>query len=308
MILREQLDRYLHRFCRRAGLETALYRAEARLISRLSKSRWFRARYRRAQTELFERFLRETRILEQNPDLDPATEVQQALLADHMMKRWNRRWPLHACPRPQVVRLIDVENEGVLEEAHRAGRGVILAQFHAFAARLVFPWLEHRGIHPLYSIDRKGPPTPGVKAGSAHSTPAASLAWARDLLAARRCLGQGGVVRILPDGFHGKSGLSHVLHHRKREFRTAFAELAIDTGATVLPTSAVLKPDGRMRVRFHAALSSGDLTLPREVRMRMLMEQYVTFLSAEWCAAPANVSSIHMRSFLERSSAATPDH
>jgi len=87
MISRQQLDRYLHRFCRRAGLETALYRAEAGLISRLNNSRWFRARYRRTQAELFERFLRETRILEQNPDLDLESEVRHALLADYMMKR-----------------------------------------------------------------------------------------------------------------------------------------------------------------------------------------------------------------------------
>ena len=293
--LLKQLDQTFHAISIKFGKETLLYLVEALLFSKICRYEWFQVKYRTKALGDIQCFLDTTNILLKNPRLDPKEVIQDFLLCDYLNRHWNWGWHLDACQPERLIQLIKVRGEECFQNAYRQGNGVILAQYHTFAARMVFPWLANMGVYPLLSVDNSKFHKSVQVQGRLDRI---SFSWARTLFAARSCLEEGGVIRILPDGFLGSGGAIYEFYQRKRPFRPAFAELSLETGAVVIPTSAVTHQNGRFEITFHPPLDSGDASHGRADRIDGLVRQYIKFLEGEWASAPGNISTFLMRQFI----------
>jgi len=142
----------------------------------------------------------------------------------------------------------------------------------------------------------KSPPIVQAHIGGAqHLTPRSdpdhaaitALLFARQVEYAHQILEQGGVAQIAADGQHGRSAmLLYNFHGRGAPFMTGFAELALATGAQVIPLTYTITATGEARFGLSAPLDPGATTLPHSARVAHLVAQYVAHLSNLWAAAP----------------------
>ena len=111
------------------------------------------------------------------------------------------------------------------------------------------------------------------------------------LLKCKSILARGGIVLVLPDGYGGLSrGVSLPFHGRMISFKAGFAELAIETGAVVIPVStAVDVRKGQVTVSFLEPLDIGPFDMGRAERVKGLIRQYAAFLKEEWACCPGIV-------------------
>ena len=291
--LLHKIEGNLYAMSARIQRSPMLYWAEAQFLAWLCGQSWAQRRYWSSKVETVERFLRETALPLSNSQSAPIQVVQQALFCDNFIRHW--RWRLSTWQPQQLAQVVTVRGWEAWRTAYEQRKGIILISYHTLAARLILPWLAHAVVGPSlvlgsrYQVDTTG------------DLPNSPFLYARQLHAARSCLAAGGVVQILPDGFQGSGGISLPLYQRRRLFRTAFAELALSTGAIITPASAILDLAGKIEITFHPPLCVGEKNQPRSEQIEALMKQYVAFLHTEWCAAPGNISIGHMEQFLKNS-------
>lgn len=100
------------------------------------------------------------------------------------------------------------------------------------------------------------------------------------VLHAKNLLAQGGMVMVTGDGAQGVRGVEASLAGRTWRFRSGGAELALDTGAILLPVFNTLAHNGEITVEFLPPLTSN---LPaREQKIEELTGQYAALLAARW--------------------------
>jgi lauroyl/myristoyl acyltransferase len=106
---------------------------------------------------------------------------------------------------------------------------------------------------------------------------------------AREVLAGAGVVRVAGDGLHGTGGRTWPFHGRARHFRPGIAELAVDTGAPVVPVFGVLSDAGRLEVEFLPALDPPGPAMSRRAAVDACLGQYVRLLEQRWSVDPGSV-------------------
>lgn len=179
----------------------------------------------------------------------------------------------------------------LLAEAVSRGRGVILLSYHSPALGLL-PAVLHSAGHTQI----------GAISGSSAADPLAAMAQlTAQIQQAYQLLGKGGLLVVMGEGSYGRSGeVEAVLFGRRRAFKVGFAELALQSGAAVLPMVAAFDAAGRLCVSFAPPLDPGIPTTGRQARVEGLVEQYVAFLQRAWSVTPASVQLPFMRQFLLR--------
>lgn len=270
-----------------------LYLAEARFFAWLCGQPWAQRRYWPAKVAVVERFLHQTNLPMANSRLTPTQVMHQALFCDNFIRPW--RWRLSTWQPQQLAQVVTVRGWEAWRTAYKQRNGIILVTYHTLAARLLLPWLAHAGVEPSLVLGSR------YQADDTADLPNSPFLYARQLHAAQGCLAAGGVVQILPDGFQGSGGISLPLYQHTRLFRTAFAELALLTGAIVMPASVILTLAGKIEITFHPPLCVGEKSQPRRENIEALVKHYVAFLHTAWCAAPGNISIGHMAQFLKHS-------
>ncbi|MDM7926840.1 MAG: AMP-binding protein [bacterium] len=182
-----------------------------------------------------------------------------------------------------------------LERAHREGRGVILAGRHAGLALLIREFTLDRLKPNGYFFIKM---VPGMIFGESAVPPGPErkrlrLSFFMDqLMEAKRVLSGGGVVFVLPDGGAGLSrGVSLPFHGRMRNFKTGFAELAVETGAPVVPVSMGIDVLAReVTLAFREPMDIGPADLPHAERVEGLVRKYAAYLDEEWKRFPGSVA------------------
>lgn len=108
---------------------------------------------------------------------------------------------------------------------------------------------------------------------------------------ARSVLERGGVVRIAPDGSHGTSGVYIPFHGRLRLFRSGFAELAVTTGADVIPFFLSFHVSGRFYAEFLSPLDIEEVhKMNRQEKIEVLLRKYACLLEKRWSEEPGNIA------------------
>jgi acyl carrier protein len=207
-------------------------------------------------------------------------------------------WLLRSLARAVTKRFdqqCSVEGMEYFERARQSGRGVILAVSHfgiPHADLLVLDLAGGKDIVTFGSFEYE------LELMGLEHMPHVQLAVepvgnflfrANFLRRARMVLESGGVVRIAADGLHGTSGRAWPFHGRNRHFRPGVGELAVLTGAPVLPVFGVLTDKGRMLVQFLPELERAAPGLTRKEAVDSYVGQYVRLLEQRWVLDPGSV-------------------
>ena len=119
------------------------------------------------------------------------------------------------------------------------------------------------------------------------------------LFRAQSTLKEGGSVLILPDGRIGSSASTCGFMGRSLPFRNGFATLAINSGASVLPTRATVDEKGFMTIEFQQELDLGCDTSPKSLRVKSALDQYVRWVEECWLTDPGNILEKQLNHFWE---------
>ncbi len=225
--------------------------------------------------------------------LDHAEQRQPTAL---MLQR-----PLHILTaglptREQAEQLFEPEGLGPFLAAQASGRGVILVHSHTLLVRTFWHWLRWYTPDPGLILHSWSKSHPQVGLGD----PVVQvIEGAGELFAAQARLEQGGLVHVLADGYKGQQGIVLPFAGRQRPFQTGFAELALLTGATVLPVALAYTKQWNIAIHFGPPLAFAAVEQPHRQRIRGLVEQYAACLQEQWHQQPQEIAPYHMRCHLE---------
>lgn len=187
--------------------------------------------------------------------------------------------------------LAQIEGIEILDKAKAQGRGVILVGVHS---RLT-AWVSLRTLSQLAIGGLLGK-LPGADAALENKRIALH---ARQLELAQQILQQGGVINLAPDGGEGGSAIQiFEFHDIQRGFQTGFAELALMTGACVIPVLGEMIPGKPVTLRLLPPLDVGDASMNHELRVSHIMSQYVARLDQLWRTMPWMVDFRIMKPYL----------
>jgi lauroyl/myristoyl acyltransferase/acyl carrier protein len=189
-----------------------------------------------------------------------------------------------------------------LENSIQQGRGTILLTFHNSTRVLGMPALFRR-TEPLFSLtnriyfsiyrDLYGVGTPQDLADQMPFLRTNATQKARETLLA------GGIVTMTADSPHIKRPIHMTIGDRVRPIPTGFAELALATGAAVIPTYATMQPTGQINQYIQPPCDSGDASWSHDARVEHMARQIGAFMAQAWHHAPSALEWSHMRLYFE---------
>lgn len=213
-------------------------------------------------------------------DATPLEEVTRQFLLCNTWQHWRlatlRQNPAH------FARWVTIEGEEHLSELdngapERAGAGLILLTPHTLLERLV-PLLPQWAKRQHMTITGAECYTREELADINH--PRRMARRAQQVAQAHTLLTRQGVVKIVGDGPAGYGGISIALGNRRLEIRAGAAELAWETGATVLPVFATLAPTGQITLHLTAPIRPGSGT--RQAQIERMTEEYAHRYAQFW--------------------------
>jgi lauroyl/myristoyl acyltransferase len=228
----------------------------------------------------------------------PPAELHEFVALSLLGRVW-RAWCYRDLVRGRselVVELTRVEGWERLERSRRNRTGLILLMFHSQFSRLFQPCLRHRGYDGLEvgltndKLERRGFRTPAAK----------QFELARQMHEAKRKLAQGGLVVHLPDARENLENARSVeFFGRERRLATAFAELAVRTGADVVPIAYRFSPRGFFVLDVGERFDVPGPESSHDDRIDSLVTQYAEYLRNEWRRYPWNIHWDHLRYYCE---------
>jgi KDO2-lipid IV(A) lauroyltransferase len=205
-------------------------------------------------------------------------------------------------------RRVEVIGKQHLDNALSNGKGVVLVNSHFGFAEIALT-LFSRLNYPLFAtvVREKGANSIKVKGIKKSFEPVllqfkdqSNEELIRMLFKARQTLQAGGIVHLLGDGYHGKSSISMSFLGKVRGFRPSFAELALSTGAAVVPMIARINTRGNVSVDLYPPLDQGDETMSHEEKIMHLLTQYLTLLSGCWKKEPQLINWGFVEKFIRQ--------
>ncbi|MFN8443075.1 MAG: phosphopantetheine-binding protein [Caldilineaceae bacterium] len=212
--------------------------------------------------------------------VSPAQMVENSLFYN-LLRRYglDRRFASSptqpALPRPPAR----ITGLARLATSKETGAGVILASHHALARH----WLRLHELseYTIFGINEV------IEREQIEHAQGAAILFARQLELATQTLRRGGVVMLGPDGYQGSGpGRTLPFHGRLRHFRTTFAELALLTGAPILPLVSEMQPGQPITMHILPPLDAGAAHLPDAVRIEQLSDQYLQHVDRAWRTMP----------------------
>jgi lauroyl/myristoyl acyltransferase/acyl carrier protein len=273
--------RIIEAMCRRTGIMRRLFRKRARLI--------------RQGLAMSGRLVGETETFRQH-------------LRTHLWMHW-RLAALARCSRAEFDRWVTVHGVENLQRALHRGGGVVLPLSHLGPYHFSMLLLRHLGVDNFMVVGAQ-PPIGAVldflgfgrlKDRHLFSISHREHRRASQLLKGQQLLQQGGVVLISGDGYQGKLPFLFPFCGRERRFGMGFAELAVRTGACVVPIFYRVTPEGGLTVEFSAPLVA---TGAHDEQVAQFVRQYVTLLEQRWLADLGSVRFYQLEWFLDPSMAA----
>ncbi len=189
-----------------------------------------------------------------------------------------------------------------LEKALAVGRGVVLVNAHFGGGRLVPLVLVRSGFEVLTIEYRHILSEVGADVDLDRLTviELRKTFKARAAIQAVRRLREGKIVHLAGDGFDTTAvdAVRLEFFGRKRLFANGFAEMAMETGAAVLPLFAPFDDRGRVHVEILEPLDPGNQALDRNQRIDGMVRQYARLLEQRWQSDFGNVNRFFLKQFL----------
>jgi amino acid adenylation domain-containing protein len=212
-------------------------------------------------------------------------------------------------PLSELDRYFSISGLEILEQAYRDSRGVILLTYHSTINRLAIATLPRRlNVEAITTISRKV----AIKKSSSwqnyrpRNIPTADIAAlsAGEALEGQRLLSQGKILQFVSDGEYQRYlGIEpSIVAGRRYGFSPGFAELALNTGAKIIPQYTTTLAAGKIHTTFLPPLvpEPGE----RGFQVRNLGQQYANFITYSWTVAPESIQWIKMQKHFNQPAAA----
>ena len=189
-------------------------------------------------------------------------------------------------PPELVARLTRATGWEHFDRCRRDGAGLILLLFHGTFTRRSIAYLRHLGHDSL----KVGLPNDKLEHMGFHTSATKRFELARQMHAAKHLLTRGGIVFNVPDAYQNLDNARSVeFFGRQRPIATGFAELALKTGAHVMPIAYRFSARGSFVLEFGPPFNILGPQSSHDERVDSLVGQYANFLRDEWRQYPWNI-------------------
>jgi hypothetical protein len=226
----------------------------------------------------------------------PAARTREFFNLGLLGREWRQwcLWGLLRGPPELVAQITRVTGWEYFERCRRDDAGLILLPVHTQFARLIVRYLRHRG-HVGLTL---GLENDRLNALGFRTPSAKRLEHARQMQAAKQLLRRGGIVFNAPDSPQNlDSSTSVEFFGRQRKLASGFAELALKTGAHVVPLAYRFSPRGFFVLEFGAPFHALGPQPTDDERVDSLVGQYASFLRDEWRRYPWNLQWGQLRNY-----------
>jgi lauroyl/myristoyl acyltransferase len=211
---------------------------------------------------------------------------------------------LEATPKGQLNEYFPISGSDHFVQAYQQGRGVILLTFHGVPTPGRFFALERLlGLEDIPTISYHIPIRQSQYHNREDEMPeaVASTLNAEIALFGQRKLLEGKVINIASDtnDLQGRT-YKVLLAERIYQIKAGFAELALNTGAKIVPHFRHCLPDGKIQLSFGAPLEPG--TGDRSQQVETLLNGYAAFIENTWATHPEAMRWLKIKRHLLRQS------
>jgi hypothetical protein len=187
-------------------------------------------------------------------------------------------------------------------QAYQIGKGVVLLSFHGVPTPgRLFPLERFMKLDQIPTISYHIPIRQSEYHDNRDNMPedVAATLNAEIALFAQRKLQEGKAINIVSDT-NDNQGRTYKIYVAGRiyKIKSGFAELAINTGAAIVPHFRYCLPDGRLQLNFGTPLDPGQGD--REQQVEKLLGQYAAFIEQTWTAHPEAMRWIKIKKHLSR--------
>lgn len=193
-----------------------------------------------------------------------------------------------AMNRALIERLVVLEGREHLDRALAAGRGVLLFQAHFGAFQMVMPAIGYRdyrmnqisasaALWKNSSASNAPERMHTIKADYEERLPVQHISVASSLRPVFRALERNEIVGITVDGGGGKKTVRLPFLGRSANFQTGAPDLAVRTGAAIVPAFIVTEPGLRHRLTIHPPLLF-DPAAGRDANRSEILRQFCCLL------------------------------
>jgi lauroyl/myristoyl acyltransferase len=296
---KEIVDRIKNYFTSPAGGRRIPYRLGSYIIWWFSGTRYARQTYFKRKVHLIETFLQETGIRESSPALI------REMISAFSMKKW-RIMAISNLGERRFRKYVFFDNLEAFERSYGNGKGVIILSSHFGLTEVSISAFPRIGYHDFYTVVGAQGADSEKFTGINKNIESKTLVFDnfsdaelfRLMMSAKHTLNEGGIVHLLGDGYHGKSSISFTFINKVRGFRPSYAELALSTGADVIPIFITPGKHHRIQIELCNPLDKGTESMKREERSAHIVEQYVHLLERKWRESPQFINWGHMEKYL----------
>jgi amino acid adenylation domain-containing protein len=237
-----------------------------------------------------------------NTPFKEADAISTSLLGN-VFQRWIYGALAHSSPR-EFDRWVTVTGMTTLQSLHRKNRGIILVLSHLAIEHLTRLILYRSGFDDILIFSaRLNPAIPKILGLTRSKQIVLGLKndnrfFIRHLATAKKVLDRSGIVLIAGDGRQGGSGINIPFHGRLLSFKAGFAELAISSGADVVPAFVSMDTAGHITVKFLDPLNKDMPETSHREKVEFLIRRYVDLLEKNWTVDPGNIRFSRLSRFL----------
>jgi lauroyl/myristoyl acyltransferase/acyl carrier protein len=211
---------------------------------------------------------------------------------------------IETAPLDGLDRYFSISGLDHMAQAYQKGRGVIIVTYHNTANRIAMAALPRRlNCAPIPTIARQRALQMEQlrrKENPDEFSSTEEVALISDLaVQGQRLLKQGGVIQIVPDSSMDVLG-DRPLIIGKREYylKPGFAELALHTGAAVIPQYTTRRLDGSIHTAFQPPMDPHADGEDHETQIYSLLKQYAEFVDRSWQLAPESLKYAVIEKYL----------
>lgn len=210
---------------------------------------------------------------------------------------------IQSAPLNELDKYFSVSGLEFLVNAYQKQEGVIILTYHSTINRLAIAALPRRlNVDHITTISQKiarqRSSTWELDRGLNLSYVSASSLYASVALNGQHLLEKGRIVQFVSDIETDPSGFVVQLASRQYNLKTGFAELALNTGAAIVPQYSTILPDGRIHTAFSPALQIPNGS--RADKIYSLFNQYIDFMNDCWKLAPESLKWNRIRTHLTK--------
>ncbi|MBK6429597.1 AMP-binding protein [Candidatus Amarolinea dominans] len=274
------------------------YATGARFLAWLSGQTWLQQRAFQPQVALLRRCLA---LLDQPV---AAKAVIRLSLCSNLWHAWRLAALAQATPAVFDA-YVQVQGLEILAAAQAQGRGVIILNRHAALSTLSLLILARQGADDLMIVGRGGAKLDllGLHrykgrflVDDESQRVDEKVGLAAQMVVGLQTLNRGGVLSIAADGYQVSQALTLPFYGRQRPFGVGFAELAVRSGAAVIPVFVTLSLSGHVQMQCTEPLTpQGQMA---DERVRSLVQQYAAQYAAAWPHDLGNFYWGHLSKYL----------